>query len=41
MKDILTNIEYRDLFWLLLGSVMGRHVVKAIDHVVVSYIPGL
>ena len=26
----LKNLEYRDLFWLLLGSVMGQHLVRAI-----------
>ena len=25
MWSKLRNLEYRDLFWLLLGSVMGQH----------------
>ena len=24
----LKNLEYRDLFWILLGSVLGQHLVR-------------
>ena len=39
MWSKLRNLEYRDLFWLLLGSVMGQHLVRAINHYAMSIIP--
>ena len=34
----LKNLEYRDLFWILMGSVLGQHIVKAINKVATTFI---
>ena len=40
----LKNLEYRDLFWVLMGSVLGQHLIRALNkvatHFIENYLPG-